>query len=147
LVPGGTRHEPDRVLDVRIDERDGPYLGRQRMGEQPRVGRHAGQARAGVADQGRHRVGLDHRARGLAGGGEGRVDDPPVLHVGRQEAERELSGPGPGDRRRAEALAGADEVVVLTPQLERPDLLQRLVVEVRQAGVELAGAQPGGDLT
>jgi hypothetical protein len=37
------------------------------------------------------RVRLDHRARRLADRGEGAVDDPPVLHVVGEQAERSFA--------------------------------------------------------
>ena len=65
---------------------------------------------ADMVDQGGDRIGLDHRRRAGAGGGEGGVDDPPVLHLGHQEAQRQLGRRRPADgraRRRGPARGAA----------------------------------------
>ncbi len=148
LEPRG-RDEADRVLDRRVGERDAAQVRRQRIGVEPRLRGHAGQSRAGVCDERRDRVGLDRRHRRDARAGERVVDDPPVLHVGREQAERERGGVGPGHALRAAVLilGGGDEEVLLAPQRQRVDVRQRLVVEVGEPGVDLAVGQAVRDLT
>ena len=97
-------------------------------------------AGAGVADEIEDRIGLDRRLRRRADRAENAVDDPAVLHVGRQQAERRL-GRAPsrrscfelGDRR---PLAGRQEQIFLVVDRLDAHALQRLVVEIGDARIE-----------
>jgi hypothetical protein len=101
-----------------------------------------------VGDQRRDRVRLDRGIGRDAGLRERAVDDPPVLHVGRQQAQAQRRRAPPRDRHLVrDRPVGADQQqVVLAPERERLDLGQRLVVEVREPGVDLPARQALGDL-
>ncbi len=122
--------------------------GGQRLRDHPRLGRDAGDAAAGVGEHGRHRVRLDDRLGHGAGRGEGAVDDAAVLHVGRQQAQRQRRRLGPADRGAVAELAvgGGEQQVALPPQRAHVDVGERLVVQVGEAGVELAVGEPVRDL-
>jgi hypothetical protein len=76
------------------------------------------------------------------------VDDPAVLHVGREQAEGRLCGRRPGDPLAVGplALARRDEHVALLVERPRAHPCERLVVEVGEAGVELGFLEPALDL-
>ena len=82
-----------------------------------------GQPGARVGDQRRDGVRLDRRVRARARRRERAVDDPAVLHVGRQQAERQRRrlAPSVTRSRRTAPSAGVDEQVALAPQRQRVD--------------------------
>ena len=104
---------------------------------------------ANVGEHRRDRVRLDRRPRLGPGLVEDAVEDPAVLHVAGEEAERELRGLGPGHlvapgetaRRRRSAARSAPRRgrSVRTP-------VERLGVEVGDAELELEVVQAALDL-
>ena len=99
-IDSGSRSGQTRPIVLRRrrrDERNRAHPRRHVEHVEPRVGHHA--RPVAVADVGEHRrdrVRLDRRPRLGAGLVEDAVDDPAVLHVAGQEAERKLRGLGPG---------------------------------------------------
>ncbi len=76
------------------------------------------------------------------------LDDPPVLHVGRQQAQRHLAHLGPGDRLPVaeRAVGGGKQAVLLPIERHRLHAAQRLVVQIGHARVDLEVLQHAEDL-
>ena len=103
------------------------------------LGHHAGPAPgADMGEQHDHRVRFEGRLERRAGGREQLVDDPPVLHVRRQQAERHLADLGPGHAVTiAEgAVFRGEQAILLEIERHRAQPPQRLVVDVGQACID-----------
>ena len=114
-----------------------------------RVRDHAGPfAGSHIGEERDHRVGL-HGNSGTArvSRDEEAVDDPAVLHVRREQAQRQSRGFAPAHRGQpVEACAGRGEQNVSLPiKGVGPYVAQRLVVQIGQSGVQLRGIKPALD--
>ena len=100
-------HEANRALCDRLDELDRPRA-RRHAEKAQELARHDRRplARAHVRDEIEDRIGLDRRDRRRSDRAKNAVDDPPVLHIGRQQAQRRTRRFAPSDLRLAGERAG-----------------------------------------
>ncbi len=96
-----------------------------------------------VTEQDDHRVRFKRRVNGHAGLRQMLVDDPPVLHVGCQEAERQLRHLGPRHARRVGVrIAGrSDQPIALGIERNGNDVPERFVVEIGDPGIDVEIAE------
>ncbi len=101
-----------------------------------------------MGEQHDHRIGFERRLRVAARRPQQAVDDPPVLHVGREQAQRHFCDLRPGDglpvaQRR---VRRDQQLIALVIERHRIDAPERLVVEIGHAGVDLEIFQERQDL-
>ena len=101
-----------------------------------------------MREQHDHRVGFQRRLDMAASGVQQAVDDASVLHVRRQQAERDAPDLGPGDLvALAQRTVGrGEQAVLLEIERHRPQAAQRLIVDVGEPGIDLEVAQHRQDL-
>ena len=101
-----------------------------------------------MREQHDHRVRFQRRADLNARLGKVLVDDAAVLHVGREQAERQPADLGPGDLLavREFVAGGGDQLVALGIERHAGDASKRLVVEIGDAGIDVEIAEQGQHL-
>ena len=133
-------HHPDTVVDDGIDDRNAAHgirqaqrlreLGRHHAGPAP--GLHMGvENEQRVRGQRRRRFGADRAERA--------IDDAPVLHVRRQQAQRHLPDFLPGDviAVAEHGVGRRQQAIALVVERNRANLADRFVLDIGQPGIDL----------
>ena len=96
---GVWRNETDDVGDVGVGEGEAAHARRETLEGEPGVGHHARAAGSREREQRGDRVRFNSRRCFDPGFVKRRVDDSSVLHVGGEQAERDVGELSPADRR------------------------------------------------
>src|SRR5262249_39026589 len=82
---------------------------------------------------------LDHRMRRRVDPEKDSIQDPPILHVRRQQAKRQFSRLGPGNPPLSASSTALwrHQHIALTVKGQSSDISQRLIVEICYADVDL----------